>query len=228
MRDAYSQGHIRSLWQRLQSNWQRSQVCSSELDALNQGIATYVRLPAVAVGPNSMVISNPLMPVGSGVTCVYADNHFVMLIGPTRNEHDRDVLITHELTHPVLNQLFRHNPHVRLALAESQCVFDHVLEEAHGAILTRYVYNTWESYLSEIMVRSISHRVTRQPEPISSAFVLAPHVGASLNTYERSTGTFVEAAVHTMQGLRRERCAQRLIVSRPHGGGRHIQRFSRQ
>jgi hypothetical protein len=226
--EVYAAGHVQALWAQASTGWQAQQLCADHLESLRAAIASYVRLPLSPLSSASKVISNPLMPQGSGVTCVFSDGHFVMLIGPTASAQQQDLLVSHELTHPVLNQLFQHDPRLQVALANSQCVYDSVLRAAPGNVLTRYVYTTWESYLSETLVRSISHHLTHQPEVAQAAFVVAPRVAAALRTYEASDRTFVDATLHTLEALRRERCNGDLTLSQLHSGPHPAQHFARQ
>ncbi|RYE91949.1 MAG: hypothetical protein EOO78_29650 [Oxalobacteraceae bacterium] len=148
------------------------------------------------------------MPLGSGVTCVFADGHVVSLIGPTRSAREQDMLVSHELLHPILNTLFDHERGLRRALFESQCVFDQVVAANPHSVLTRFVYNSWESYWSEAVVRAISHRLSGVPQAASAALFVGPYLDGALREFEQQPGSFAEANVHAMQGLRRQLCGR--------------------
>jgi hypothetical protein len=226
--EVYAAGHVQALWAQASTGWQAQQLCADHLESLRAAIASYVRLPLSPLSSPSKVISNPLMPQGSGVTCVFSDGHFVMLIGPTATAQQQDLLVSHELTHPVLNQLFQHDPRLQVAMANTQCVYDSVLRAAPGNVLTRYVYTTWESYLSETLVRSISHHLTHVPEVAQAAFVVAPRVSVALRAFEASDRSFVDVTLHTLESLRRERCNGDLTLAQLHGRTHPAQHFARQ
>ncbi len=206
LRDIYRQGQVQQLWQHQQQSWQASHLCRDHLVQLRQGIATYLRTPLPPLGADSQVLSNPLMPLGSGVTCVFSDGHFIMLVGPTLSRQEGDMLVTHELLHPALAQLLAQTPQLRLALQRSACVYTQAVQHNPQSLLTRYVYTSWESYLSEVLVRSISHKLSGVPEYAAAAFEVAPVVAQHLRAYETHGGSFIAATVRLTEALSRSMC----------------------
>ena len=227
LREAYRVGKVGDLWTRWQGPWQDAQICSDHLLQLQHQVATYVHAPDPHNPEGSLVIHNPLMPFGSGVTCVFSDAHFVMIIGPTLNPREQDLLISHELTHPLLNQLLRADRRMRVALNDSECVFDAIRHNTPNAVLTRYVYNTWESYFSESLVRSISHRMIFLPDP-ANGFVLASFLDDELTHYETGHTPFVEAMLHSLSVLHRDWCLGPPQMTHTSAATRHPRKYFHQ
>ena len=227
MREAYRQGRVHELWTHWSPYWAQAQICPEHLTQVQHSVTAYARLPDQTLLGNSVVIKNPLMPFGSGVTCVYSDGHFVMLIGPTHTTRDEDLLIAHELTHPLLNTLFRNDRRLRLALSESECVFDSIRHDSQSGVLTRYVYNTWESYFSESLVRSLSHHVVGITDP-GVGFTLASFLDQQLTHYEAQSTSFTDTALRTLEALRRDYCYGPPQVSHVTASAHRRQRFFRQ
>lgn len=214
LRDAYVQGNLASLWSTIERGWEQGQLCSDQLAQLRAKIAAYTRLTAEPLTADSKVVQNPLMPPGSGVTCIYGDGHFVMLIGPTHSRREQDMLVTHELLHPILNALFKRERRFGLTLAKTACVFAQVTAQNPSSTLTRYVYDTWESYLSETLVRSISHRLTGVGESRRTSFLVAPRIGESLARFEAEpNAAFIDATLEAMEALRRQWCPGSVLLA---------------
>jgi hypothetical protein len=205
LQEAYATAGFRQGWLRLGALWRAAQVPQARVREIQAGVERYMQTTSLAPFEASSVISNPLMPGGSGVTSMYSDGHFVMLLGPTTSAPEAETLIAHELTHPILNHLFKTDPRARRALHNAECVFDYVRRDPDAARVTTYVYNGWESYYAESLVRVISHHLMHTPE-LGHGFLLAPALTWELERYETGRFSFPEFTVRSLAKLTRDYC----------------------
>jgi hypothetical protein len=205
LQEAYAAADMQALWPRYAAHWRAAQVPTERVRSIQTSVARYVQSRQHAPLEASSVMSNPLMPGGSGVTSMYADGHFVMLLGPTLSVPEAETLIAHELTHPLLNHLFKADPRARRALHNAECVFDYVRRDPDAARVTAYVYNGWESYYAESLVRAISHHLMHTPE-LGHGFVLTPALTWELERYETGRFSFSEFTIRSLAKLSRDYC----------------------
>jgi hypothetical protein len=212
LRDIWSSGQLSILWNQQQLGWEAAQLPASTLPRLSRAIEAYTRSQMPALVAGSQIMVDPLMPQGSGVTTLFTGGRFIMLIGPTLQIRDQNMLVTHELLHPLVNATIHGNLSLQMALEADQCSFERIVQDAPNNVLTQYVYTTWESYLSEVMVRSISHRLAGVAEPSRDPFVIAADVAAHLNTFERSSGSLADATRRLSNDLAQHLCRGNLHV----------------
>ncbi len=197
LREAWNQGHTDRLWQQWQPSWQSAQICTSRWRSLQSALARYVRLP-LPRNDASELLYNPLMPEQSAVTSVYADDHFLMVVGPALSAQGQDALISHELTHPIVHHALHNESGLLSQLRHSDCVFAEVRDaKGESALLTHYVYNTWESYFSEALVRGITSRLYPGVAHAHRALLVANDIDLELKSFE-STRNALPEAMHGM------------------------------
>jgi hypothetical protein len=206
MRQIYTEGHSHALWQQVRPAWENNQLCAAHIAAVEKRVTDYVRAPkgSLPLQASQMMI-NPLMPTGSGVTSVYSDDHFIMVLGPTLTPVDADTLLSHELLHPLLNNIFKGDSRLRIALRNAQCVYDYIKRNPAGEMATRYVYSNWESYFSESLVRATSHHLTATVET-GAGFMLTPTLGWELEHYDTENERFNELIMQALAKLNRDYC----------------------
>ena len=193
LREAWVQDHVDGLWQQWQPSWQNAQICTSRWRGLQSALARYARLPLPG-NDASELLYNPLMPEQSAVTSVYGDDHFLMVVGPALSAQGQDALITHELTHPIVHHALHNMRGLLAQLRSSDCVFAEVRDaKGESTLLTHYVYNTWESYFSEALVRGITARLYPGVAHAHRALLVSDDIALELKAFEGSRDTLPEA-----------------------------------
>ncbi len=206
LRRTWTQGQGAHLWQAQRQAWTAAQPQPHHLAQLAAAIARYSRSGQTLSTAGSQVVADPLMPPGSGVTSLFADGHFLMVIGPSDSIPEQDMLISHELLHPIVHALIHTDSALWARLQADSCSFDAIASGDPQNVLTHFVYTSWESYLSEVLVRSISHRLAGVANPAVDPFVIAPLVQQELQVFEHGQLPLTQAIGQLSRQLAQRYC----------------------
>lgn len=227
LRQAWHDHQTQALWQREQASWQSQQIPNTRWRHLQHTLTHFLRLPASNANQldASEVLLNPLMPRNTAVTAIFGDEHFVTIVGPALQQNEQDALISHEITHPIIQQRLHHSAQMTADFDASTCVFDAVAQSGDEDVtLIRRVYNTWESYFSEAVVRSITAELYPQAARVHHELAIHDAIDAQLHALRTAAvpqahlGRFAaalappavpldKALAQMLQQLRHSRCA---------------------
>jgi hypothetical protein len=163
------------------------------------------------------------MPARSGVTSIFADNHYAIILGPSATPADAETLLAHELAHPIVSAFFHHDARALRALQNASCVFDAVRKDPRGQAGIGGVYTAWEVYFSETLVRSISHHIMRTTEA-ADGFILQPTMAWELQRYDANHCAFEELMVRSLIKMENSFCQQDHLAQSAHP--RALRRYS--
>lgn len=183
LQQAWITGHMDSFWKRIAPAWKKSQIASDDIRDIARRVQKYLPLPYNKDLRVTYVTINPLMPTGSGVTSIYTDNHYNVILGPSANRVEAQTLLAHELSHPIINAFFKRDERAKRILAHSTCVYKAVQYDPDGQMGIGSVYTNWEAYFSETVVRAISHHLMNTPEA-EDGFILQPTIAWELDRYD--------------------------------------------
>lgn len=183
LQQAWIAGHMDTFWKQVAPAWKKTQVTSYDVRDIARRVQKYLPLPYNKDLKVTYVTINPLMPTGSGVTSIYTDNHYNVILGPSANHADAQTLLAHELSHPIINAFFKHDERAKRILAHSTCVYKAVQYDPDGQMGIGSVYTNWEAYFSETLVRAISHHLMNTAEP-DDGFILQPTISWELDRYD--------------------------------------------
>jgi hypothetical protein len=207
LQKTWREAHLDAMWRQLSPAWQADQISPYKVRQVAQRVQDYIHAPQTTPLNLTYVTVNPLMPAGSGVTSIFSDNHYAIILGPSASEADAETLLAHELAHPIINAFFHTDARAQRALQNAACVFDAVRQDPQGRAGMSGVYTAWDVYFSETLVRSISHHIMQTTEA-ADGFILQPTVAWELQRYDANHCAFEELMVRSLTKLQGTFCHQ--------------------
>jgi len=196
LREAWTEGHVELLARTLAPRWSELQFTPHAIADHRHAVLTYLGFDGTL--PRYDALYDPLLAAMTGYGTQPADDELLLLVGSSRTEEDRSLVLIHEFTHLPLSRILD-RPAVRAALDRAAC--------ADAKIGDRYGYGGFTSYASEALVRAISYRVAGMP-PRNTGFAFEAFFGDQLVAYEqRGDHDFAAFAPTMLLELARRECS---------------------
>lgn len=199
LRDAWSAGGVSELAKKLAPGWDALQFSPALTAKKKADVLAYLGFARPETLPRFSVVYDPLLRNLNGYGSTPEDGEILLIVGPSGDEKEREMVLVHEFTHLPLTKVLERDD-IQRAFERAAC--------AEPKIGDHKSYDGFQNYTIETLVRAISYRVANVPPRADSGFLFEPFFGEELVAYEaRPKRDFAAFAPGLFDDLARRYCA---------------------
>jgi hypothetical protein len=174
LNEAWTRGGVDALDAKLRPGWDALQFSPALVAEKKAAVLAYLGVEHPETLPTFNVVYDPLLRQENGYGSEPEENENLLIVGPSGDAKERELLLVHEFTHFPLKRTLA-GPEAKAAILRASC--------ADAKIGDHRSYNGFENYADETLVRAISYRVGGVP-PRQTGFLFEPFFDEELRVYE--------------------------------------------